>query len=154
MLTFFSPTLVSPSHPYSMDQTGRRRGGGAGLPLLPSVNLSLSAPRSPFCHCLLVSLHDTVSVFPIYLSPPPSPPLCLALSPSSLHLSGRVIEPCVPSLSAKRLADCLHFHAEGCKAGVAVVRAIDWDPSKPLPVGKLPPPPPLLVGAAILSLSV
>lgn len=56
----------------------------------------------------------------------------------------RVIETCAPSLSAKRLADCLHFHAEGCDCGggsVAAPIAIDWDPSHP------PPPPPTLLGS-------
>lgn len=87
---------------------------------------------SPVTVSVSLSLYDTVSVFPsIFL-----PSLSLQRSPlSALHLSARVIEPCALSLSAKRLADRLHFHAEGCEDSVAVVRVIDWDPSQLPPLG-------------------
>lgn len=118
------PILISLTHLYSMDPnwTVTSTITESLPPLLPSL--------SP---CVFWSLYDTVSVFPsISLSLVLFVSLAAALpSQRPLHLSGRVIEPCVPSLSAKRLADCLHFHAEGCEASVAVVRAIDWDLSKP-----------------------
>lgn len=75
--------------------------------------------------------------FHLYIPSHPSPSLsrslqCSPLSACSIY-QPRVIETCVPSLSAKRLADCLHFHAEGCDASVAALIVIDWDPSKPSP---------------------
>lgn len=92
--------------------------------------LVISPPAVPRCHRLLLSFCRFLTLGPpFHLS---HSALCAALSARrSLHLLGCVIEPCVPSLSAKRLADCLHFQAEGCEASVAAVRAIDWDPSKP-----------------------
>lgn len=130
------PILISLTHLYSMDRTWReRRGGDWTVPVASTIAESLSALSSvTVSPCLFV--FSMTPYLSFHLSPSPSP-LCLALSPpcsplsARSHLSGRVIEPCVPSLSAKRLADCLHFHAEGCEAGVAVVRAIDWDPSEP-----------------------
>lgn len=108
--------------------------------------------------CLLLSLSLCLSVslwhricLSIYI-----PPLFVSLSAAlssqrALHLSARVIEPCVLSLSAKRLADRLHFHAEGCEDSVAVVRVIDWDPSKPPPLGSYYCLSSCLVAALILS---
>lgn len=96
----------------------------------PGVSLSLAVTVS-----VSLSLYDTVSVSPsIFL---PSLSLRSALLCARLHLSARVIEPCALSLSAKRLADRLHFHAEGREDSVAAVRVIDWDPSQPSPSGKL-----------------
>lgn len=94
-----------------------------------------------------------MTLYPSFRLHPLSPlPVIVSLSAvlSSqrlLHLSARVIETCVPSLSAKRLADCLHFHAEGCDASVAALIVIDWDPSKPSPPFGKPRPPvfPVLV---------
>lgn len=104
------------------------------------------------CHslCLSVSLWHRICLS-IYI-----PPLFVSLSAAlssqrALHLSVRVIEPCVLSLSAKRLADRLHFHAEGCEDSVAVVRVIDWDPSKPPPLGSYYCLSSCLVAAPILS---
>lgn len=85
---------------------------------------------------------STLPVRRIRLSiPPPLPPLsgswCWQWRPpppgaTSIY-QRRVIETCVPSLSAKRLADCLHFHSEGCDSGGggggAAPIAINWDPS-------------------------
>lgn len=75
---------------------------------------------------------------------------CLALGGSGAPPPGAasiyqrcVIETCAPSLSAKRLADCLHFHTEGCDGGggsVAALIAIDWDPSHNWPTPSPPTP--------------
>lgn len=89
------------------------------------------------CHslCLSVSLWHRICVS-IYI-----PHLFVSLSAvlssqhAFHHLSVCVIEPCVLSLSAKLLADRLHFHAEGCEDSMAVVRVIDLDPSKTPPLG-------------------
>lgn len=104
------------------------------------------------CHslCLCVSIWHHICLS-IYI-----PPLIVSVSAvlssqRALHLSVRVIEPCVLSLSAKRLADHLHFYAEGCKDSVAVVRDIDWDLSKPPPLGSYYCLTPCLVAALIMS---
>lgn len=98
--------------------------------------------------CLSVTPYLSFHLYP--LSPLPVIVSLSAVLSSQrlLHLSARVIETCVPSLSAKRLADCLHFHAEGCDASVAALIVIDWDPSKPSPLWEastacLPGPDPL-----------
>lgn len=133
----------------------RRGGWGGGGGLDSTCHFYLQRFFfSPLSRCVPVSFCLSMAPYLSFHLSPLLPLLFVSLSAvlssqHSLHLSGRVIEPCVPSLSAKRLADCLHFHAEGCEASVAVVRDIDWDLSKALPVGMLPA---FLVGGHLESL--
>ncbi len=124
------PILISLTHLYSMDW--KRENWTVPVTSTNAESLSLASLSVTVSPCLFVSLWHRICLS-IYL---PLPFLFVSLSAALssqrlLHLSGCVIEPCVPSLSAKRLADCLHFHVEGCEASMAVVWTIDWDPSKP-----------------------
>lgn len=111
-------------------------------------SLFVSRRHSLLSFCLSMTPYLSFHLY----SFPPFVSLSAALSSQrALHLSVRVIEPCVLSLSAKRLADRLHFHAEGCEDSVAVVRVIDWDPSKPPPLGSYYCLSSCLVAALILS---
>lgn len=120
----------------------------AGNWTVPLASRRLFSDCLPASFCLSMTLYLSFHLYP--LSPLPVIVSLSAVLSSQrlLHLSARVIETCVPSLSAKRLADCLHFHAEGCDASVAALIVIDWDPSKPSPLWEvstacLPSPGPL-----------
>lgn len=105
----------------------------AGNWTVPLASGRLFSDCLPASFCLSMTPYLSFHLYP--LSPLPVIVSLSAVLSSQrlLHLSARVIETCVPSLSAKRLADCLHFHAEGCDASVAALIVIDWDPSKPSP---------------------
>lgn len=106
----------------------------AGNWTVPPASGRLFSDSLPASFCLSMTPYPSFRLYP--LSPLPVIVSLSAVLSSQrlLHLSARVIETCVPSLSAKRLADCLHFLAEGCDASVAALIVIDWDPSKPSPL--------------------